>query len=93
MSNVGKAAMIGGACGYLLVTVGLGIFTEGNLSGLVGLVTGLPLGMAAGIITALIRSRERNRVDTVFWIAVAVILIFILAVLAAIMVLHAKNAS
>src|SRR5690349_19295210 len=42
MSSVGKAAMIGGACGYLLVTLALEVFTAGNLSFLIGLMTGLP---------------------------------------------------
>jgi hypothetical protein len=90
-STIGRGAMAGGVCGYFLVTLALGVFTQGNLSGLVGLMTGLPLGMGIGIITAVARSRERNRTDTIFWIAVAVVLIALVGVVAAIMLLHAQN--
>ena len=90
-SNIGKGAAIGGVCGCFLATLAVGVLTQSNLSGLVGLITGLPLGTAAGIIAAVARLRDRNRIDTAIWIGVAVALIALVGLVAVIMIANVKN--
>jgi hypothetical protein len=92
MSTIGKGAAIGGFCGYALANLAIGLTTQsGQAALLLGLLTGLPLGTAIGIFTEIAVSRNRNRTDTVLWITVAVVLILLVAVVAAIMLLNAKN--
>jgi hypothetical protein len=91
MSSAGKSAAAGGVCGYFLVTLLLVIFTDGTLSGLIGLMFGLPIGMVAGIITALARSPDRTKTSNLIWIVIAVILVLYLAAWAVVMFINARN--
>jgi hypothetical protein len=53
--GVVAGALTGAVIGSLLVTVGYGIITGSNLSGLVGMFVGAPLG---GLVGALVGGRS-----------------------------------
>ena len=91
MSSVGLWALAGAFSGWVLVTVAMGVLTGGNLSGLIGLIFGLPLGAAVGIIAACASVQDVRRFDKVIWVTVAMALIFLVAAFVAISFIHGSN--
>ena len=59
-SDIGRGAMVGGFCGYMLTTLVCGLITGDNMSGVVGIVIGLPAGLVIGAIIAAIRSKPTD---------------------------------
>jgi hypothetical protein len=89
--RIGYRAMIGGLCGYMLVTLIFGWGTGSNLSGIVGLMIGVPIGIIAGVCTAALKPKLRQKKDFFYWCIISGVLILYLAALLIVGFLNWKN--
>jgi hypothetical protein len=89
--RIGHRALVGALCGYMLVTLVVAWCTNSNLSGLLGLMLGVPIGIISGVCTAALQPTARHTRDFLYWCIISGVLILYLAAILVVGFLNWKN--